>query len=107
MDQNFVCDSLSKENSVFIKEIIQTDSDKIAIIKYNIDEYVIGDFNNSIGGLLGMKNDENISMRISHSATGHFSITNGKWISYHGIMEIESNASMFGGKTITEFKLIE
>lgn len=107
MDQNFVCDSLSKENSVYIEQIIEKDNDKIAVIKYNISEYVIGDFNNPMGGMFGMETDKKTFMKISHIATGYFSILKGKWINYEGAMEIESNFSMLGGKSKTEFKLIE
>jgi hypothetical protein len=107
MDQNFVCDSLSTENAVYIEQIIEKDDDKIAIIKYNISEYVIGDFSNPMGGLFGMGTDKKTFMKVSHIATGNFSILKGKWINYEGIMEIESNFSIFGGKSKTEFKLIE
>lgn len=107
MDQNFVCDSLSNENSVYIEQILEKDGDKIAVIKYNIKEYVIGDFSNPMGGMFGMKTDKKTFMKISHIATGNFSILKGKWINYEGVMEIESNFSMFGGKSKTEFKLIE
>jgi hypothetical protein len=107
MDQNFVCDSLSKENSVHIDQIIERDGDKIAIIKYNITEYVVGDFNNPMAGIFGMETDKKTFMKTSHIATGHFSIRKGKWINYEGAMEVESNFSMFGGKSKTEFKLIE
>ena len=107
MDQNFVCDSLSKENAVHIEEIIEKEGEKIAVIKYNISEYVIGDFNNPMGGLFGIESNKKTFMKISHIATGYFSILQGKWINYEGTMEIESNFSMFGGKSKTEFKLIE
>ncbi|HRE79190.1 MAG TPA: hypothetical protein PLL09_15340 [Flavobacterium sp.] len=107
MDQNFVCDSLSKENAVHIEEIIEKEGEKIAVIKYNISEYVIGDFNNPMGGLFGIDSNKKTFMKISHIATGYFSILQGKWINYEGTMEIESNFSMFGGKSKTEFKLIE
>jgi hypothetical protein len=107
MDQNFVCDSLSKENTVYVEQIIEKDGDKIAVLKYNINEYVIGDFNNPIGGMFGMETDKKTFMKISHIATGHFSIFKGKWINYEGVMEVESNFSMFGGKSKTELKLIE
>ena len=107
MDQNFSCDSLSNENSVYIEQITEKDGDKIAVIKYNIKEYVIGDFKNQMGGMFGMETDKKTFMKISHIATGYFSILKGKWINYEGIMEIESNFAMFGGKSKTEFKLIE
>lgn len=107
MDQNFVCDSLSNENTVYIEQIIESDTDKIAVIKYDINEYVIGDFNNPMGGMFGMDESQKTFMRISHTATAHFSLLKGKWISYEGLMEVESNFAMFGGKAITEFKLLE
>ena len=77
------------------------------MITYNISEYVIGDFNNPMGGLFGIESNKKTFMKISHIATGYFSILQGKWINYEGTMEIESNFSMFGGKSKTEFKLIE
>lgn len=107
MDQNFVCDSLNKENTVYIENILEKDGDKIAVIKYNISEYAIGDFSNPMGKMFGMETDKKTFMKISHIATGYFSILKGKWVNYEGIMEIESNFSMLGGKSKTEFILVE
>lgn len=107
MDQNFVCDSSNSENSVYIEKIIENNSEKIAVIKYNIVESVTGNFNNPMGKVFGMEPDQKIIMKVSHIATGNFSITKGKWISYDGVMEIENSASLFAGKSKTEFKLIE
>jgi hypothetical protein len=106
MDQNFLCDSLSNENSVFIEKIIEKDNDKIAVIQYNIHEYVLGDFNNPLGGMIGMSTNEKTYMKASYKATGYFSIIKGKWNSYVGEMEIETN-TMLGEKSKTEFILIE
>lgn len=106
MDQNFLCDSLSKENSAFIEKIIEKDNDKIAVIQYNIHEYVLGDFNNPLGGMFGMSTNEKTYMKASYIATGYFSIIKGKWNSYVGEMEIETN-TMLGEKSKTEFILIE
>ncbi len=107
MDQNFICDSLSKENSVYIEKVIKTENDRIAVIKYNISEFVSGDFNNPMAGLFGVEKDNKTFMKITHIATGNFSIDKGKWISYEGKMTIETNFSILGGKTKTEFKLLE
>lgn len=107
MDQSFFCDSLSSENSVYIEKIIETNNERIAVIKYNISEYVSGDFNNPLNGIFETENDKKTFMKISHTATGNFSITKGKWISYDGEMEIENNMSMLGGKSKTIFKLTE
>lgn len=107
MDQNFIADSISSSNKVYIEKIIEENGEKIAIIKYNIYEYVDGNFNNPFGSMFGMKNNEYIFMKTTHSAIGHFSITKGKWISYEGLMEIDSNFPMINGKRTTEYKLIE
>jgi hypothetical protein len=107
MDQNFIADSINSSNKIYIEKIIEQNGEKIAIIKYNIYEYVDGNFNNPFGSTFGMKNNEHIFMKTTYSATGHFSLTKGKWIIYEGIMEIDSNFSMSNGKTITEYKLIE
>lgn len=107
MDQNFVCDSSSGENYAYIERIIESNNEKIAVIKYNIVESVAGNFNNPMGKAFGMETNQKINMKVSHKATGNFSITKGKWISYEGEMEIENGSSLFGGKSKTEFKLIE
>ncbi len=107
MDQGFVCDSLSNENSVYIEKIIENQNERIAVIKYNISESVLGDFNNPLNGIIETEPNKKTFMKISHRATGNFSITKGKWISYDGEMEIENNVSMLGGKSKTVFKLLE
>lgn len=108
MDHNFFCDSLSNTNEVYIEKILKTKEDKIAIIKYNIKEYVNGNYNNPMGGMIGMDTNKKIFMQVTHEATGFFSLTNGKWINYEGEMKIESNFPMFGsGKSKTIFKLYE
>jgi hypothetical protein len=106
MDQNFYCDSIISENSVFIDSLIENDNDKIAVIRYNIFEYVLGDYNNPLSGMFVKTTVEKTYMKVSYVATGYFSIINGKWNSYEGEMDIETN-NMLGGKSKTEFKLIE
>lgn len=107
MDQDFVCDSLSNENYVYIEKVFEKDDQKIAVVKYIINEYVIGDFSNPLIGMFGIEKDKKTYMKVSYNATGNFSITKGKWISYQGIMEGEGNFLMLGGKNVTEFKLDE
>lgn len=107
MDQNFTCDSLNIENSAYIEKIIEKEGDKIAVIQYNLSEYVIGDFNNPMGAMFGMSTEDKTYMKMSHVATAYFSINKGKWITYEGVMEIDTNFSMLGGKSKTVFKLVE
>jgi len=107
MDQNFYADSTSGENTVMLEKIYQEGTEQIAVIKYNIKEYVDGIFNNPLAGMFGDEKKGKTFMKISHVATGLFSVTKGKWITYDGEMEIETNFAMFGGKNKTVFKLIE
>lgn len=107
MDQNFFCDSTSTENSVYIEKIIKNGNEQIAVIKYDLSEYVIGDFTNQMGGIFGNQKNKKTFMKMSHIATGNFSITQGKWITYEGITEIESNFLMSAGKTKTQFSISE
>ncbi|WP_298148831.1 hypothetical protein [Flavobacterium sp.] len=107
MDQNFLCDNFSRENAVFIEQIIEKENDKIAVVKYNIQEYIDGDFESPLVGIFGMEANEKTFMKFSYIATANFSITKGKWITYDGEMIIESNFSPFSRKSKTEFKLVE
>lgn len=109
MDQGFIADSLSKKNEVLFEKTVERNGDKLAVLKYDIEEYVSGDL--GYGGIMNMlteKNNDQIYMKISHQATGLFSIEKGMWVEYDGKMEIETNFSMFGmaGKTQTEFRLV-
>tara|TARA_R110000744_G_scaffold379463_1_gene497695 strand:+ start:653 stop:1486 length:834 start_codon:yes stop_codon:yes gene_type:complete len=108
MDQNFVADTLYKKNEVRLEKVIEKDGDQIAVIKYDIEEYVSGDFGNGIMTMFAGKSDKKTFMKMTHQATGYFSINKGMWIEYDGNMEIQTNFSMMGmgGNKRTEFKLI-
>lgn len=110
MDQNFICDSLYNENFAFIEKVIDSNNEKIAVIKYQITEFVSGDFNNPMTGFLGSEKEDaerKTYLKASHTATANFSITKGKWITYDGALTVENNVSFLGGKSKTEFKLLE
>ena len=108
MDSGFIADSLSKKNEVLFEKIVERNGDKLAVLKYDIEEYVSGDFGNGIMNMFNGKNNNQIYMKISHQATRLFSIEKGMWMEYDGKMEIDTNFSMLGmgGKTQTEFKLV-
>ncbi len=110
MDQNFVADTLFKKNEVRLDKIMEKDGDQIAVIKYDIEEYVSGDFGNGLMTMFAGKSDDDKKtfMKMTHQATGYFSINKGMWIEYDGNMEIQTNFSMMGmgGNKRTEFKLI-
>ena len=80
MDQNFVADTLFKKNEVYLDKIIEKDGDQIAIIKYDIEEFVAGDFGNEMMVMFMKDSDEKTFMRMTHKAIGHFSVKwNVKW----------------------------
>jgi hypothetical protein len=108
MDQNFVADTLYKKNEVRLEKIIEKDGDQIAVIKYDIEEYVSGDFGNGLMTMFAGKSDKKTFMKMTYQATGYFSINKGMWIEYDGNMKIQTNFSMMGmgGNKRTEFKLI-
>lgn len=108
MDQNFVADTFYKKNEVWLDKIIDKDGDQIAVIKYDIEEYVSGDFSNGLMKMFSGKDNKKTFMKMTHQATGYFSINKGMWMEYEGIMEINTNFSMMGmsGNKRTEFKLI-
>lgn len=108
MDQNFKADSLFKKNAVRLKDIKIKNGNKIAVIEYDIREYVSGDFGNGLMTMFSKeKADKKTFMKMSHKATAEFDLKKGYWISYDGIMEVETNFSIWGmvGNKRTEFKL--
>ena len=107
MDQNYVADSIYQKNNVFLERIIEQDGDKIAVVKYDIEEYISGDFGPAFMTLVE-ETDDPIFMKMTYIATGHFSINKGQWIDYSGTMALDSNFSLFGagGNQITEFELL-
>ena len=104
-DQNFECDSAYKKNEVTLNEIKVVNGDSIAVLKYNIDEYVKGDFNTpSFFGSEGGKKET--LMRFSHQGIAEFSVNNGRWISYDVIMSLEATGIMTANKK-TKYSLIK
>ena len=108
MDQNFKADTLYRKNIVQLKDIKNKNGNKIAVIEYDIEEYVSGDFGNGMMAMFSKdKSDKKTFMKMSHKATAEFDINKGYWILYDGIMDIETNFSLMGmgGNKRTEFKL--
>ena len=108
MDQNFKADTLYKKNVVRLKDIKRENGKKLAVIEYDIEEFVSGDFGNEMMAMFSKdKADKKTFMRMSHKATAEFDLEKGFWISYDGIMDVETNFSLMGigGSKRTEFKL--
>jgi ABC-type uncharacterized transport system substrate-binding protein len=103
-DQNFACDSSYKINEVMLTDIKQINGETIAVLKYNMAEYVKGDFN-SVGLLGGDDKGKKTMMKFIHQGIAEFSVDKGRWLSYDGIMSLEATGVMTAN-TKTKFTLI-
>ncbi len=103
-DQNFKCDSAYKINEVTLTDIKEVDGETIAVLKYNIVEFVSGDFYSpSFFGNEGAQKET--MMKFSHQGIAEFSIDNGRWVTYDGIMSLEASGVMTTNKK-TKFTLL-
>jgi hypothetical protein len=103
-EQNFKCDSSYKLNKVTLVDIKKVNNENIAVLKYDIVEYVKGIFNSPFGSAKSKLNE--LMIRFEHQALAEFSIDKGKWMSYDGIMSVTSTGMMKGNKK-TKLSLIE
>ncbi|SHG55817.1 hypothetical protein SAMN05444483_11630 [Salegentibacter echinorum] len=108
VDQTFKPDSIYRKNLVRLKDIKMKNGKKIAIIEYDIEEFVSGDIENKMMSMFSKdKTDKKTFMKMSHKATAEFDLQKGYWISYEGNMNVETNISIMGigVNKRTEFKL--
>lgn len=104
-DQNFDCDSSYKINEVTLADIKKINGETIAVLKYNIVEYVKGNFNTpSFFGSEGGQKET--MMKFTHQGIAEFSVDKGRWINYDGIMSLEATGVMTANKK-TKFTLID
>lgn len=104
-DQNFKCLEAEKHNKVLFSEIVERNKKKIAVLEYDILEYVSGDFNTP--SFFG-KEAENTptTMKFIYKAKAEFSIADGKWISYNGIMSLDATGALTSTQR-QKFALVE
>ena len=96
MDQNFVCDTSYKKNSVTVISITNINGDQIVKLKYDIVEYANGYFNSPFDG-----KNINTSIKFSHKGTADFSLNQGRWLDYNCIMSTFSTGLMSNQSTET------
>lgn len=102
-DHNFVCDSSFHLNQVTLIDLKKQKGETIAVLNYNIVEYVHGDFNSPMFfGNEGGKKET--MMKFSHQGTAEFSIDQGRWITYNGTMHLRATGIMTAN-TKTKFTL--
>jgi len=89
MDQNFICDSSFKKNEVSVVSIGKKGNDTIVTLKYDIKEYAGGKFNSPF-----VNQPLPTWMKMSAEAVAQFSLEQGRWVSYNGIMSIAAEGIM-------------
>jgi hypothetical protein len=94
MDQNFKCDSSYQKNSVIFNSIEYRNGDHIATLKYDIEEFVDGDFMSPFNS-----SDVKTSMKMTYQGGAAFSIEKGRWIMYEGVMSLSSTGIMSSQST--------
>ncbi|NOQ71757.1 MAG: hypothetical protein GQ574_07145 [Crocinitomix sp.] len=104
-DQNYICQEAIKENVVTLTDIVDRDGETIAIVDYNIREYVSGDFvTPSFSGKSG--ESTKTVMEFQYSAQGEFSVDQGKWVSLTGILSLDASGVMTSTQK-QKFSLVE
>ena len=97
LNQHFKADSLSKKNTVRLKDIVERNGNKIAIIEYDLNEYVSGSLEkNKTKNSKKNKTSEKPYLQATHKIIGEFNIDKGFWISYDGYRETKGNISIWG-----------
>lgn len=85
MDNNFLCDTSYRKNEVTLVRLDKVEGETIAVLRYDIEEYVNGVFSHPILG-----EDSPSMMRMTVDVTAGFAIEKGRWQYYDGYMNLES-----------------
>lgn len=104
-DHNFICRKAEKRNEVTLVDLKRSKEETIAVINYDIFEYVSGDFTSPVflGNGAGKKET---TMKFVYKAQAEFSVEKGKWISYNGVMALDASGVMESSQR-QKFSLIE
>lgn len=108
MDPNFKADTIYRKNNVQLKDLKAENGNTIAVIEYDIEEFVSGDYESRVMDMFSTENtDRKTFMKMSYKAMGEFDIVKGQWVLYDGVLETETNVSLMGisGNKRTEFEL--
>lgn len=91
-DQNFICEESYKKNIVKLLECKQVNNETIAVLKYDIEEYVSGSIN--MPSTTGDRELKDIMMKFNYQGIAEFLIEKGRWLSYDGILSFEAEGMM-------------
>lgn len=89
MDNNFICDTSYKKNEVSLISLNNVGGQTIAVLKYDIEEYVSGVFSHPMLG-----EPSPTTMRMKVDITAGFSVEKGQWLYYDGMMSLYSTGFM-------------
>ncbi len=103
-DQNFICHKAKKKNEITLIDIIKKNGETIAVLNYDILEFVSGDFNSP--AFFGSGGNKKTEMEFIFKAQAEFSVDKGKWISYNGLMSLNASGVMNSSQK-QKFALIE
>lgn len=95
-DQSFICKHGYKINEGKLLDVISKDGKDIALLKYKIIEFVNGDFNNPI---VKAGKSTDLKMTFIYEALAEFSITDGRWVKYEGILTQKMSGYMDSSST--------
>lgn len=91
-DQNFICEEAERKNEVTLLAVKEVKGEQIAVINYDIMEYAAGVF--GAPARVGSKEAEPLELRFVFKAQAEFSLDQGRWISYNGIMCLDGSGWM-------------
>ena len=98
LNGNFTCQESSKKNTVRLVDIKDSGDERIAVLRYDIQEYVAGE-------IAAFGNTKPTSMQYSFVGEAEFSLTNGRWNSFRALLSQESTGVM-GQKSVSNYSLI-
>jgi hypothetical protein len=91
-DQNFKCDSSYHKNEVTAIRFENINGDRVVTLKYDIVEFIKGDF--ALPSPAGEVSKVPTTMKMTFQGLASFSIENGKWLTYNGLLTYDSTGIM-------------
>jgi hypothetical protein len=85
MDYQFLCDSADNKNSVTLLKTYQKGSDTIAVLKYQVEEYINGNYKDLWSG-----QKKPVKMEMKYYGSPEFNISKGRWEVFNMIMTVLS-----------------
>lgn len=104
MDQSFQCDTSFKKNEVRLMTIDNLNGERVATLKYDVKEYSSGEMT-GMATMFAAEGSDKTVMDISYDGIARFSIDRGRWVSYEGVMKLNTKGYM-ASKIAKRFALL-